>query len=80
MRRSKPTISLTGFNCSNKSCREFADFGDQADIAANRLDSVKRLYEAGVVGGRDGNVFDPKGATKRLELAIMIKLLIEAGN
>jgi hypothetical protein len=56
--------------------REYAGFADDADIAAYAGDAVRALYGAGVINGRPGNLFDPKGTATRAEVAAMLHRLV----
>jgi hypothetical protein len=61
--------------------REYAGFADDADIAAYAGDAVRALYGAGVINGRPGNLFDPKGAATRAEVAAMLhRFVLAAGD
>ncbi|MCL1807895.1 MAG: S-layer homology domain-containing protein [Oscillospiraceae bacterium] len=45
-------------------------FNDEADITAGAAaDAVKMMQKAGIVGGKPGNVYDPKGNATRAEVA-----------
>jgi hypothetical protein len=47
-------------------------FSDGADIAGYAQDAVALLYRAGIINGKDGNVFDPRGNATRAEAAAML--------
>ena len=58
----------TGLN----STRESTGFADQESVAEYASEAVARLFEAGVVNGRSGNVFDPTGYATRAEVATIL--------
>ena len=61
--------------------REYPGFTDEADMSDYAAEAVERLYRAGVISGRPGNVFDPKGNAARAEFAAMLQRFLEsAGN
>ena len=47
-------------------------FADQADISSYAIDAVSWARENGIVGGRDGNQFDPHGLATRAETAAIL--------
>lgn len=49
-----------------------ADFADAADISPWAAGAVAWAVENGLVSGRDGNVFDPKGSATRAECASIL--------
>lgn len=51
-----------------------ADFNDAASISTWAVDSVKYATDNGIIGGKPGNVFDPKGTVLRGEAAKMLAL------
>jgi hypothetical protein len=56
--------------------REYAGFADAADIAGYAAPAVEALCRAGVISGRPGNIFDPKGEATRAEVAAMLHRLL----
>ena len=54
-----------------------ANFTDHGDIADFAVDAVYRMQQAGIIQGKDGNVFDPLGYATRAEAARLIEGLIE---
>ena len=52
--------------------REYQSFNDDAAIADYAIDAVRRCYTAGVINGREGNIFDPRGNATRAEAAAMM--------
>jgi len=52
--------------------REFSNFNDIADIANYAIDSVIKFYQAIIINGRDGNIFDPTGNATRAEFATLL--------
>lgn len=47
-------------------------FNDKADIATWSADAVSAMQQAGIINGKPGNLFDPKGNATRAEAAKMI--------
>jgi hypothetical protein len=58
--------------------REYEKFADDADIAAYAREAVDALYRSGVISGKPGNLFDPKGTATRAEVAAMLHRFIIA--
>ncbi|MCL1795090.1 MAG: S-layer homology domain-containing protein [Oscillospiraceae bacterium] len=58
--------------------REYAGFGDENEISGYAREAIERLFAAGIINGRTGNIFDPRGKATRAEMATMLKNLIEA--
>lgn len=52
--------------------REFSEFTDESMIAEYAADSVKHLYESGVINGMDDGSFKPRNTCTRAEAAKMI--------
>ncbi|MDR1204998.1 MAG: S-layer homology domain-containing protein [Peptococcaceae bacterium] len=48
-------------------------FADGADISAWALDAVQAMRQAGIIGGKPGNLFDPKGGATRAEAAAILR-------
>ena len=57
--------------------REYASFGDDAQIGAYAKDAVETLYKSGVINGKSGNSFDPRGNATRAEFAAMLDRVLE---
>lgn len=55
--------------------RKYKEFSDESDISDYAAESVKYLYECGVINGKGENSFDPMGNATRAEAA---KILYEA--
>ena len=53
-------------------------FNDESSVSAWALDPVRTLHQAGVVGGRAGNIFDPQGIATRAEAATVFMQFITA--
>jgi len=58
--------------------RDYEGFNDDDAIAAYAKDAVTLCFEIGVINGRDGNVFDPRGNATRAEAAAMLQRFIQA--
>ena len=56
--------------------REKITFSDASNISSHALSSIETLYQAGVMNGKSGNAFDPKGNVTRAEIAASIRRLI----
>jgi hypothetical protein len=52
--------------------RAFVPFADEADISDYAKEATRILFEAGLISGRPGNVFDPKGRATRAEVAAVL--------
>ncbi|MDR1157028.1 MAG: S-layer homology domain-containing protein [Oscillospiraceae bacterium] len=57
---------------------EYAKFNDESDISSYALDAVKALYAAGIINGKSGDKFDPKGNSTRAEAAAMLERFTSA--
>ena len=58
--------------------REYKGFNDDADCANYAKEAIERFFKAGIVSGKPGNVFDPKGNATRAEVATMLMNFLEA--
>ncbi|MDR0491352.1 MAG: S-layer homology domain-containing protein [Oscillospiraceae bacterium] len=56
----------------------YVQFLDENDIAAYAKDPIRALFSAGVIGGKPGNLFDPKGTATRAETAAMLHRFLSA--
>jgi hypothetical protein len=56
---------------------QYSAFADDADIADYAKNAVQTLYRGGIVSGKPGNVFDPKGSATRAEVAAMLHRFTE---
>jgi hypothetical protein len=52
-------------------------FADDSKIAPYAKDAVYKMQQAGIIGGKGSNTFDPLGNATRAEAAKMISVLIE---
>ncbi|MEE0775763.1 MAG: S-layer homology domain-containing protein [Bacillota bacterium] len=66
-------ISYYQLEC--KAVRAATDFADAPVIGSWALDAVKRIQAAGIINGRDNNMFVPKGNATRAEAATMLSNL-----
>jgi hypothetical protein len=55
-------------------------FADAAQTAGYAREAVQALCAAGVVNGRPGNRFDPRGNATRAEIAAMLHRFLEAAE
>ena len=55
-------------------------FDDQSGISSWAKDSVAMAVHAGLINGREVNLFVPKAATTRAEAVVMLHRLIEKGK
>jgi hypothetical protein len=51
-------------------------FNDENTISAWAYSSVRTLRQAGIIGGRDGNLFEPQGTATRAEAAAVFSNFI----
>ncbi|MDR1131789.1 MAG: S-layer homology domain-containing protein [Oscillospiraceae bacterium] len=58
--------------------RGSAAFGDEAAVASYAKAAVEALYRAGIINGRPGGSFDPKGGATRAETAALLHRFLEA--
>jgi hypothetical protein len=63
--------------CELPSVREYKEFADNNKIAVYTIEAVKMLYEAGVIGGKENNMFDPQGSATRAETSAMLHRFLE---
>jgi hypothetical protein len=47
-------------------------FADEADISPWATDAVNAMYAAGILNGKPGELFDPKGEATRAEVAAVM--------
>ena len=52
-------------------------FADGSSIGSYAADAVKAMQMAGVIQGRDGNRFDPKGTATRAEVSAVLHRYVE---
>ena len=52
--------------------KEYANFSDSDSISDYAQDSVRLLYEGGIINGKGNNIFDPSGNATRAEAAKII--------
>ena len=52
-------------------------FADSAKISAYAKDAVKQMHMAGVLMGKNGNVFDPQGTATRAEVSAVLRRFVE---
>jgi hypothetical protein len=71
-------VRYTGKPLSIK--QTYSGFADSAEIAGYARASVEAIYKAGIIGGKPGNVFDPKGSATRAEVAAILRRYIQAVN
>ena len=57
---------------------EYHGFADDADIRDYAREAVERFFRAGIINGKPGNVFDPRGEATRAELAAMLTRFLGA--
>lgn len=54
-----------------------ANFADASDIAAYAKASIDAMQRSGLISGKPGNAFDPKGKATRAEVAKILELLLK---
>ena len=52
-------------------------FADNTQISSWAKDAVKSMQQAGILAGKNGNKFDPKGITTRAEVATVLRRFVE---
>lgn len=52
-------------------------FADNAKISAYAKEAVKQMQMAGVISGKNGNLFDPQGTATRAEVAAVLRRFVE---
>lgn len=52
-------------------------FTDRAQISSWATDAVRAMQQAGILAGKDGGRFDPKGTATRAEVAIVLHRFVE---
>jgi len=52
-------------------------FADSAKISAYAKDAVKQMQMAGVISGKNGNLFDPLGTATRAEVSAVLRRFVE---
>lgn len=52
-------------------------FADNAKISAYAKDAVKQMQMAGVISGKNGNLFDPQGTATRAEVSAVLRRFVE---
>jgi hypothetical protein len=56
-------------------------FADEASISPWAKDAVSAMYAAGILNGKPGELFDPKGEATRAEVAaVMHRFITAAGD
>jgi hypothetical protein len=58
--------------------REYAAFGDDNAVSDYARAAVEICYRAGIISGKPGNLFDPKGEAGRAEVAAMLHRFVLA--
>ena len=58
--------------------KEYTIFNNDAYIADYARDAIEHLFMAGIINGKPGDIFDPKGEATRTELATMLMRFLEA--
>lgn len=82
--REQMAVMLNNY-CSYKNIelpktRESAAFSDASSIGTWAADAVDTMYRAGILNGKGGNAFDPKGNATRAEVAQMMMGFMEAAG
>jgi uncharacterized repeat protein (TIGR02543 family) len=52
-------------------------FADSAKISAYAKDAVKQAQMAGIISGKNGNLFDPQGTATRAEVSAMLRRFVQ---
>jgi uncharacterized repeat protein (TIGR02543 family) len=56
---------------------DYSIFNDDADCADYAKEAIEVFFEAGIINGKPGNLFDPKGNATRAEFAAMLMRFLE---
>lgn len=59
-------------NKTKNKAREYTEFADESEIAEYANEAIENLYVAGVINGKENQLFDPKATCTRAEAAKMI--------
>lgn len=65
-------LALFLWRCADSPEARAEDFADEALISADAAPAVDWARASGVLSGRDGNLFDPKGVATRAEVATVL--------
>ncbi len=60
-----------------RSIKKIEAFSDEHTIAANAIDAVNKVCQAGLMSGKKNNAFDPGGFTTRAEAAKVLTLFMK---
>ena len=60
--------------------KEYQGFADEYDISGYAKENIEELFEAGVLNGKGGNMFDPFGNATRAEAAKIIYEAFKGGE
>ena len=52
-------------------------FADSEKISTYANDAVKAMQMAGILSGKDGNLFDPQGTATRAEISSVLRRFVE---
>ena len=52
-------------------------FADNTSISSWTKEAVKSMQQAGILAGKNGNKFDPKGTATRAEVATVLRRFVE---
>ncbi len=52
-------------------------FSDSAKISAATKEAVKQMQMAGIIGSKNGNLFDPQGIATRAEVSVVVHRFVE---
>ena len=55
-------------------------FADSTKISAYAKDAVKEMQTAGIINGKNGNLFDPQGRATRAEVSAVLHRFVERMN
>lgn len=64
-----------GFDLVEKTTDDHS-FVDEGDISGYAKEAVNAMYRAGIIYGKGGNRFDPKGTATRVEVAAMLERFV----
>ncbi|HOB12567.1 MAG TPA: S-layer homology domain-containing protein [Syntrophomonadaceae bacterium] len=67
-------------NLELKPVQEEKHFADSDKISAYAREAVKEMQMAGLLSGKDNNLFDPQGTATRAEVSSVLHRFVEAIN
>lgn len=79
-RQDMAVMTMRGYRAELPEGQEKPDFTDQEEIADYAVESVQRLYQAGIISGMGDGRFSPNSTTTRAEAAVLLYRMFGEGN